>query len=130
LYVRNAEIDTAEQRGPGVRRSYNDSSDDFDLDMDQRTRGFGGRSGRVIILGDGTEVLTDSDEQDLEEKDEESAHNTSDDRSHREGTPGPEATKSEGSASHPEIKGIAASDAVPEKMDLSAAAAAVERKSS
>lgn len=29
------------------------------MDMDQRTRMLGGRPGRIILLGDGTEVLTD-----------------------------------------------------------------------
>ena len=35
------------------------------MDLDQRTRGIGGRSGRIILLGDGTEVLTDSDETEM-----------------------------------------------------------------
>ena len=94
----------AEFRGPGVRRQYDDSGDDFDLDMD-RSRGLGGRAGRIILLGDGTEVLTDSDEHEIVEHDEEeedlesggagsSAQQSDEQRSAREGTPGPESAKS------------------------------------
>ena len=92
----------AEFRGPGVRRNLEDSGDDYDLDLDQRGRGNGGRSGRIILLGDGAEVHTDSDETEMfdheeEDKDLDSqaakgsllvndAH-----RGAREETPGPEA---------------------------------------
>lgn len=71
------------------------------MDIDQRTRMIGGRSGRIILLGDGTEVMTDSGDQDAdmfdqsdeEDKDLENevqkgqaeAH----DRSQREETPAP-----------------------------------------
>jgi len=34
------------------------------MDLDQRTRMIGGNSGRIILLGDGTEVLTDAPDQD------------------------------------------------------------------
>ncbi|MCJ1475316.1 Protein phosphatase 2C 2 [Lambiella insularis] len=61
----------AEHRGPGVRRPYDDTDDDFDHGSGQRTQGVGGRSGRIILLGDGTEVLTDSDEQEMFDHDEE-----------------------------------------------------------
>ena len=92
---------TAEFRGPGVRRQYEDSGDDFDLDLDQRTRGLGGRSGRIILLGDGTEVLTDSDEHEIMDHEDEvedlESHVVSGsgegNRSQREGTPGPEPAK-------------------------------------
>ena len=92
----------AEFRGPGVRRNLEDSGDDYDLDSDQRGRGNGGRSGRIILLGDGAEVHTDSDETEMfdheeEDKDLDSqaatgqllANDTS--RGAREETPGPEA---------------------------------------
>ncbi|MCJ1379098.1 Protein phosphatase 2C 2 [Xylographa soralifera] len=94
----------AEHRGPGVRRQYDDTDDDFDRDMDQRTRGVGGRSGRIILLGDGTEVLTDSDEQEMFDHDEEDKDlesqvsrgqlqtETSESRN-REATPGPESER-------------------------------------
>jgi hypothetical protein len=51
---------TAEFRGPGVHDRFNQNSyhddDDDDLDMDPRARIFGQRGGRVILLGDGTEI--------------------------------------------------------------------------
>ena len=42
------------------------------MDMDQRTRLLGGRGGRVILLGDGTEIITGSgdDEDDVDEAEE------------------------------------------------------------
>jgi len=94
----------AEFRGPGVRHQYgHESPDEYELDLDQRNRsGFGSR-GRIILLGDGTEVLTDSDDADMfdhteEDKDTENQikktnPDTSDVdpiRSEREGTPGPQ----------------------------------------
>ena len=96
---------TAEFRGPGVRHNFEDSGDDYDLDLDQRTRGIGGRSGRIILLGDGTEVLTESDETEMfdheeEDKDLESqvskgqTNSKDENRGVREETPGPEAPTS------------------------------------
>jgi len=94
----------AEFRGPGVRHQFdNDSPDEYELDLDRKSRGFGGRSGRIILLGDGTEVLTDSDDAEMfdhsdEDKDTEnqvqkSTPATSDNdsaRGEREGTPAPQ----------------------------------------
>lgn len=59
----------AEFRGPGVHH-YDDSPDDYDMDMDHQARPLGGRSGRIILLGDGTEVLTDTAEGDMFDADE------------------------------------------------------------
>ena len=90
----------AEFRGPGVRHNFGDSEDDYDLNMEKRTTG--GRSGRIILLGDGTEVLTDSDETEIfdhgeEDKDLDSQVSkgqmkpaTDEGRGAREETPGPE----------------------------------------
>jgi protein phosphatase 2C family protein 2/3 len=94
----------AEFRGPGVRHQFdNESPDEYELDLDKRSRGFGGRGGRIILLGDGTEVLTDSDDTEMfdhsdEDKDTENQIQkgtpaTSDNdstRSEREGTPAPQ----------------------------------------
>ena len=99
------------------------------MDLDQRSRGYGGRSGRIILLGDGTEVLTDSDDTEMfdqSEEDKDTANqvkkgtpDTSDvdsARSEREGTPAPQSasdaskTSSHYDASHSkdtEIKGVA-----------------------
>ncbi|KAF1988083.1 protein phosphatase 2C protein 1 [Aulographum hederae CBS 113979] len=94
----------AEFRGPGVHHRFDDSPEDYDMDMDQRTRNFGtGLGGRIILLGDGTELSGDSLDSEMfdhddEDKDLESQvhKSTSDneedtdaDRSRREDTPGP-----------------------------------------
>ena len=120
----------AEFRGPGVRHQFDhDSPDEYELDLDHRPRGFGGRSGKIILLGDGTEVLTDSDDTEMFDQSEEdkdaanqvkkSTPDTSDvesARSEREGTPAPQSASDESKesshhdASHSkdtEIKGIA-----------------------
>ncbi|KAL8927736.1 MAG: hypothetical protein Q9208_002151 [Pyrenodesmia sp. 3 TL-2023] len=57
----------AEMRAPGQRgrNPSDDSGDDYDLHLDKQASGFGGRSGRIILLGNGTEVVTDSDEQEV-----------------------------------------------------------------
>lgn len=87
-----------------MRHQYDhDSPDEYELDLDQRARGGVGNRGRIILLGDGTEVLTDSDDADMfdqrdEDKDTENqikkaTPDTSDvdsARSEREGTPGPQ----------------------------------------
>lgn len=103
-------MNLAEFRGPGVRHQFDDSPDDFDLDLDHRTKGFGGRSGRIILLGDGTEVLTDTDDtemfdhseedKDLDSQVQKNASSSNDDagRSEREGTPAPEQTAQDTSA--------------------------------
>lgn len=94
------------------------------MDMDQRTRLLGGRGGRVILLGDGTEIITGSgddddvdmgeaeevDDSDVEEqvkKGQAESTNTNgeQDRVQREGTPGPkteEPTKDPSSTATPE----------------------------
>lgn len=79
------------------------------MDMDQRTRSFGNSGGRIILLGDGTEVLTDSANEDMLDNDEDddkevqgqvSEVKENEDRGNREGTPGPgEADKIESSPS-------------------------------
>ncbi|KAK5138251.1 hypothetical protein LTR08_003312 [Meristemomyces frigidus] len=110
-------VANAEFRGPGRRRRFDDSPDYDDMDMDQRTRTLGrGSGGRVIILGDGTEVHTDSandDDGDIDMEDRGEAEDLEEqvkkgqadvktegngpagERSSREETPGPnEAVKS------------------------------------
>ena len=90
-----------------------DSPDEYELDPEHRSRGYG-RSGRIILLGDGTEVLTDSDDTEMfdnseEDKDTENqvkkaTPDTSDvdsARSEREGTPAPQsASDTQDSSSH------------------------------
>lgn len=56
----------AEFRGPGVHHNFDDSDSGYDVDMDQKTKPFGtNQRGRIILLGDGTEVLTDSDDTEM-----------------------------------------------------------------
>jgi protein phosphatase 2C family protein 2/3 len=87
-----------------VRHQFDDSPDDYDLEMDNRSRAFGVRAGRIILLGDGTEVHAEQDEEELfdaTEEDEDSenqvrtsstASNSEVSRQHREDTPGPQLT--------------------------------------
>lgn len=97
----------AEFRGPGIRRQFDDSPDDYDIDLDNHTRGFGVQPGRIILLGDGTEVLTDAAEEEMfdEDKDLESQVrkdlNDASDRNEREGTPGPQANRLNAESSEP-----------------------------
>lgn len=97
----------ADSRGPGVRHHFEDSGDDYELYSDSR-RGIGSRSGRIILLGDGTEVLTDSDDTEMFDHDEEDKDLESQAshwrsvpkedregaRSEREETPGPQPQES------------------------------------
>ena len=56
----------AEFRGPGVHHNFDDSDSGYDVDMDQKLKSFGGnKRGRIILLGDGSEVLTDSDDTEM-----------------------------------------------------------------
>ncbi|KAI1810880.1 phosphatase 2C-like domain-containing protein [Poronia punctata] len=65
----------AEFRGPGVHHHYDDSDSGsgYDVDTENRSRNFGtgGYKGRIIFLGDGTEVLTDSDDAEMFDNQEE-----------------------------------------------------------
>ncbi|KAL2204199.1 PP2C-domain-containing protein [Sarocladium strictum] len=57
----------AEFRGPGVHHNYEDSDSGFEMDGENKGKSFGvgGYRGRIIHLGDGTEVLTDSDDTEM-----------------------------------------------------------------
>ncbi|KAK3941246.1 phosphatase 2C-domain-containing protein [Diplogelasinospora grovesii] len=64
----------AEFRGPGVHHNFDDSDSGYDVDSDSRHGkgfGLGGYRGRIIFLGDGTEVLTDSDDTEMFDNSEE-----------------------------------------------------------
>ena len=105
----------AELRGPGSRRRSDESDNEYEMDLDQRTQGMGGRNGRIILLGDGTEVLTESDDTDMFDHDEEDkdldaqvtkGHVESNDedsrqRGEREETPAPESLKGTTQAAEP-----------------------------
>ncbi|KAL5120466.1 Protein phosphatase 2C 2 [Pleosporales sp. CAS-2024a] len=65
----------AEFRGPGVHHRIDDDPDDIDMELDQRFQPNRGMGGRIILLGDGTEISTDApdsemfDHQEDEDKD-------------------------------------------------------------
>ncbi|CAL3967622.1 unnamed protein product [Diplocarpon coronariae] len=62
----------AEFRGPGVHHNFDDSDSGYDVDVDSKSKAFGGnKRGRIILLGDGTEVLTDSDDTEMFDRGEE-----------------------------------------------------------
>ncbi|KAH8685632.1 phosphatase 2C-domain-containing protein [Tricladium varicosporioides] len=72
LFIYTSNYQTAEFRGPGVHHNFDDSDSGYDVDMDQKTKSFGGNQrGRIILLGDGTEVLTDSDDTEMFDNQEE-----------------------------------------------------------
>lgn len=95
------------------------------MDLD-RSREFGVRSGRIILLGDGTEVIPDQSEdepfdQSEEEKEEPStttqeqvgSSNTT--RNDREGTPGPQTKNENGTPSSANISESPASTATADR---------------
>lgn len=64
----------AEFRGPGVHHNFDDSDSGYDVDSDNKpgkSFGIGGHKGRIIFLGDGTEILTDSDDTEMFDNSEE-----------------------------------------------------------
>ena len=117
----------SEFRGPGSRHNFDRDSDDYELDLDSKPKPYG-RSGRIILLGDGTEqVLTDSDDAEMFDQSEEDSDadnqvkkdipvsNAEIARHEREGTPAPQSNSNEQPAGHygashdsgTEIKGVA-----------------------
>lgn len=63
----------AEFRGPGVHHNFDESDSAYDMEDQKQGKSFGigGYKGRVIFLGDGTEVLTDSDDAEMFDNSEE-----------------------------------------------------------
>ncbi|KAM0485296.1 hypothetical protein ACHAPX_001280 [Trichoderma viride] len=56
----------AEFRGPGVHHNYEDSDSGYDLDQESGGKfSLSGNRGRIIFLGDGTEVLTGADDTEM-----------------------------------------------------------------
>lgn len=134
-------VSAAEFRGPGSHHNFDDS-DEYDVDMDQRTRFIGGRANRIILLGDGTEMriggTEDDDDIDMEdrgeaeeeeEKDLEeqvrrgqqeangaSGRSSEQDRSSREETPGP---ASQGKDLESLDKSVTPSDQAPATDEIS-----------
>ena len=75
-----------------MKHQFEDSGDDYDMDLHNSGRG------RIILLGDGAEILTDGDEEE-DDKDVEMQSNEAEPakvdggRTEREETPGPESQK-------------------------------------
>jgi protein phosphatase 2C family protein 2/3 len=93
----------AEFRGPGVHHRIDDDPDDIDMDLDQRFRPNAGQGGRIILLGDGTEISTDApdsemfdhadEDRDLDSQvDKYNKEESKDSSREREGTPGPQSS--------------------------------------
>ncbi|RMZ69445.1 phosphatase 2c [Pyrenophora seminiperda CCB06] len=91
----------SEFRGPGVHHRIDDSPDDIDMDLDSKLQSNDRNGGRVILLGDGTEVSNGDHDGDMfdnedEDKDLDSQVNKynheadTQSRRDREGTPGPQ----------------------------------------
>lgn len=86
----------AEFRGNPYRHQYGGDQDEYEDEMD-RSRGLSVRSGRIILLGDGTEVIPDQAEEELFEENHAQRELPDSTRNEREGTPGPQA-KNDGPA--------------------------------
>ena len=54
-----------------MHHNFDDSDSGYDVDMDQKKSFGGNQRGRIILLGDGTEVLTDSDDTEMFDHSEE-----------------------------------------------------------
>lgn len=72
-----------------MKHQFEDSGDDYDMDLHNNGRG------RIIFLGDGTEVLTDGNEEDDKttdiQNDSDLSAQEEQNRKEREETPGPES---------------------------------------
>ncbi|KAJ5151854.1 hypothetical protein N7492_010149 [Penicillium capsulatum] len=81
----------AEFRGPGIRNQFEDQPDEYELEMERSRAPFNVRPGRIILLGDGTEVIPDEHEEELFDQTEEHQvpQGPAESRD-REGTPGPQ----------------------------------------
>ncbi|KAJ5589443.1 hypothetical protein N7537_012121 [Penicillium hordei] len=87
----------------------------------ERSRGFSVRSGRIILLGDGTEVITGQNDEELFDQTEEDEDLTnqvqheSGTRNDRQATPGPQGKQENGSGSAQISESPASTDAEKEK---------------
>lgn len=118
-------IFVAEFRGPGARNHFDDSPDEYELDLDRHNHSFREKAGRIILLGDGTDFPADSgdddmfdhtdEDEDLESQVKKESGKTSNasTRNTREETPAPTShqeqvkeTRSERSTIKPAIDGV------------------------
>ena len=113
----DGQVRAAEFRGPGIRNQFEDNPEEYDMDAD-RTRGYSARAGRIILLGDGTEVIPDQNEEELFDQTEEDQDLTNQVQHEtgtrdREATPGPQGKQETGTAQISESP--ASTDAEKEK---------------
>ncbi|TKA42481.1 Protein phosphatase 2C 3 [Friedmanniomyces endolithicus] len=118
---------------PPEHHSFEDSADEYEMDMDQRTRMLGGRgnASRIILLGDGTEINADHHDDDgdvnmedrgaaeeLEDKDlaEQVQKGQADAKAETNAPDAPKETTSEPTSTVEEVKSPM-SPAVPTKLD-------------
>ncbi|PFH55801.1 hypothetical protein XA68_17584 [Ophiocordyceps unilateralis] len=98
----------AEFRGPGVHHNFEDSDSGFEMDGDNKRKGFGtGGPGRIIFLGDGTEVLTDTDDTEMfdnGDEDKDLASQVPKKASPPADTDGPSSPKVKGAESKPVVE--------------------------
>lgn len=72
-----------------------DSPDDIDMDLDQRFRPNNGMGGRIILLGDGTEISTDAPDSDMfDHEDEDKDLDSQVDKYNNESNSGAQVTES------------------------------------
>ncbi len=121
----------AEFRGPGVHHNFDDSDSGYDVEEHNKLQqggsggrnfGIGGYRGRIIFLGDGTEVLTDSD-------DTEMFDNAEEDKDLASQVAKPSATGSEDASKEAEKEGGKSAAAPGEGKKEGAADAATTGKS-
>lgn len=101
-------IKIAEFRGPGIHHNFDDSDSGYDVDMDQKKKpSTANQRGRIILLGDGTEVLTDSDDTEMfdhQEEDKDLASQVSKGPAKGQEESKPAATEEKTSSTTPETK--------------------------
>ncbi|KAK1076297.1 Protein phosphatase 2C 2 [Friedmanniomyces endolithicus] len=131
--VANGDGPCAPPEGPGRHHSFEDSANEYEMDMDQRTRMLGGRgnASRIILLGDGTEINADHHDDDgdvnmedrgaaeeLEDKDlaEQVQKGQADAKAETNAPDAPKETTSEPTSTAEEVKSPM-SPAVPTKLD-------------
>ncbi|KAJ6150835.1 hypothetical protein N7470_007429 [Penicillium chermesinum] len=84
----------SEFRGPGIRNQFEEQPDEYDLEM-ERSRAFSvHQGGRIILLGDGTEVIPDQHDEELFDQTDDHDQNQPP-ASAREDTPGPQGKESQ-----------------------------------
>ena len=113
---------TAEFRGPGIRNQFEENPDEYELDHD-RTRPFSVRPGRIILLGDGStlipekqndEELFDHTEEDQDLSNQVQRQDSDTERNEREGTPGPQSGNAQTDTSAPNASETSTSTGTPQ----------------